>query len=181
MGGLFNVVNVATLQEIIREIPDFPKKGILFKDITPLLKHPDAFHYAIDALTVKLEEKKIDYIVGIESRGFIFSPVLAYKIRAGFIPVRKKGKLPWETEEVSYSLEYGEAVLEIHRDAFARGTRVAIVDDLLATGGTALATARLVEKLGGKVELIAFLVELQYLKGREKLSQYDVFSLVQYP
>jgi adenine phosphoribosyltransferase len=134
----------------------------------------------VDALTVKLEEKKIDYIVGIESRGFIFSPILAYKLRAGFVPVRKEGKLPSETEAVAYTLEYGESVLEIHRDAFQQGARVAIVDDLLATGGTALATAHLVEKLGGKVEILAFLVELTHLKGRNKLSGYDVFSLVHY-
>lgn len=173
-------MNQATLQTIIRDVPDFPKKGILFKDITPLLKDAKAFQLAIDAFVEQIGKKKIDYIVGIESRGFIFSPVLAYKLHAGFIPVRKKGKLPHKTEEVSYDLEYGSAVLEIHRDALEKGARVAIVDDLLATGGTALATAHLVEKLGGKVEMMAFLIELNFLNGREKLSKYDIFSLLQY-
>ena len=173
-------MNPATIQNIIRDIPDFPKKGILFKDITPLLKHPDAFRYAVDAIADELSKKEIDLIVGIESRGFIFSPVLAYKLNVGFVPVRKKGKLPWQTEQVSYTLEYGEAVLEIHRDAIERGAHVAIVDDLLATGGTALAAAHLVEKLGGRVTNISFLVELLFLNGRKKLTQYDVFSLIQY-
>jgi adenine phosphoribosyltransferase len=168
------------LQGIIRDIPDFPKKGIIFKDITPLLKDPEAFHFAVDALSAELKKKDIDFVVGIESRGFIFSPVLAYKLGVGFVPVRKEGKLPSETEQVAYTLEYGEAVLEIHQDALHPGARVAIVDDLLATGGTALATAHLVEKLGAKIETIAFLVELPFLKGREKLSHYDVFSLIQY-
>lgn len=171
---------VSSLKEIIRDIPDFPKKGIIFKDITPVLKHPRTFREAVDALAASLAEKKIDYIVGIESRGFIFSPVLAYKLNTGFVPVRKKGKLPHKTEQVAYALEYGEAVLEIHRDALPAGARVAIVDDLLATGGTALAAAHLVEKLGAEVAKMVFLVELNFLKGREKLSRYDVFSLVQY-
>ena len=174
------MMNTAAIQNIIRDIPDFPKKGILFKDITPLLRHPDAFRYAVDAISEALSKKELDLIVGIESRGFIFSPVLAYKLNVGFVPVRKKGKLPWQTEQVSYTLEYGEAVLEIHKDAIERGARVAIVDDLLATGGTAVAAAHLVEKLGGKVVHIAFLVELLFLNGRKKLSQYDVFSLIQY-
>lgn len=173
-------MNPAAIQNIIRDIPDFPKKGILFKDITPLLKHPDAFRYAVDTIAEELSKKQIDFIVGIESRGFIFSPVLAYKLNVGFIPVRKKGKLPWQTEQVAYALEYGEAVLEIHKDAVEKGARVAIVDDLLATGGTALAAAHLVEKLGGRVTSISFLVELLFLNGRKKLSQYDVFSLIQY-
>ncbi len=168
------------LKEIIRDIPDFPKKGILFKDITPLLQNPEAFHLAVDILAETLQNKKIDYIVGIESRGFIFSPVLAYKLNAGFIPVRKKGKLPHTTYEVGYALEYGEAILEIHQDAIPKGARVAIVDDLLATGGTAMACAQLVEKSGGKVEKIAFLIELLFLKGRDKLSKYDLFSIIQY-
>ena len=168
------------LQNIIRDIPDFPKKGILFKDITPLLSDAEAFRLSIDAFAAELQKKQIDYIVGIESRGFIFSPVLAYKLGAGFIPVRKKGKLPHKTEEVAYALEYGEAILEIHRDAFKPGARVAIVDDLLATGGTALAAAHLVERLGGKVEMIAFLIELIFLNGRQQLPRYDVFSLIKY-
>ena len=168
------------IKTIIRDVPDFPKKGIIFKDITPLLKHPERFRQAVDAIAVELAGKKIDFIVGIESRGFIFSPILAYKLNAGFVPVRKKGKLPHRTESAAYALEYGEAVLEIHQDALPKGSRVAIVDDLLATGGTALAAASLVEKLGGRIEKIAFLIELTFLHGRQKLYRYDVFSLVQY-
>ncbi len=168
------------LKEIIRDIPDFPKKGIIFKDITPLLQHPESFRYAVDTIAEVLQTKKIDYVVGIESRGFIFSPTLAYKLKAGFVPVRKKGKLPFQTFEMAYELEYGEAILEIHQDGLPKGARVAIVDDLLATGGTALAAARLVEKCGAKVEQIAFLVELAFLEGRKKLSSYDVFSIIQY-
>ncbi len=175
-----NPAKTLEIKEIIRDVPNFPKEGIVFKDITPLLKHPDAFRYAVDEITAVLREKKIDVIVGIESRGFIFSPVLAYKLNIGFVPVRKKGKLPYLTHQVAYSLEYGEAILEIHQDAILPGARVAIVDDLLATGGTALAAASLVEKLGGKVEKLAFLVELAFLNGREKLSAYDTFSLIQY-
>lgn len=168
------------LKKIIRDIPDFPKKGIVFKDITPLLKHPEAFRYAVDTIVENLQSKPIDYVVGIESRGFIFSPTLAYKLNAGFVPVRKKGKLPHQTFEMGYELEYGEAILEIHQDGLPKGARVAIVDDLLATGGTALATAKLVERCGAKVEKIAFLIELDFLKGREKLKNYDVFSILQY-
>ena len=167
-------------EDYIRDIPDFPKKGILFKDITPLLRHPKAFQAAVDSLAQALSKKSLDYIIGIESRGFIFSPVLSYKLGVGFIPVRKKGKLPHKTEQIDYSLEYGEATLEIHQDAFPKGARVAIVDDLLATGGTALAAASLAEKLGAKVETCAFIIELEFLKGREKLSRYAVFSLIQY-
>ena len=168
------------LKDIIRDIPDFPKKGIIFKDITPLLKNHDAFRSAVDQMADHLQSKKIDFVVGIESRGFIFSPTLAYKLGAGFIPVRKKGKLPHKTHEVSYSLEYGEAILEIHQDAIPAGSRVAIVDDLLATGGTAKAAAHLVEKCGAKVEKIAFLIELLFLHGRKSLSSYDIFSVIQY-
>ncbi len=173
-------MNQIVLQSLIRDVPDFPKKGIVFKDITTLLKEPQAFQFAVDELAKELEKRKIDFVVGIESRGFIFSPVLAYKLGTGFVPVRKEGKLPSETEQMAYTLEYGEAILEIHVDAFQKGARVAIVDDLLATGGTALAAAHLVEKLGGTVENIAFLVELKFLNGREKLSRYNIFSLIQY-
>ena len=169
------------LKSFVRDIPDFPKPGILFKDITPVLKDADCFRFIVDAVARELAPNgKIDFVVGIESRGFIMSPVLAYKLNAGFVPVRKKGKLPFRTEQESYTLEYGEAVLEIHQDAVGPGSRVVIIDDLLATGGTALAAARLVEKLGGKVVKIAFLVELLFLAGRKKLSGYDIFSLVQY-
>lgn len=168
------------LKEIIRDVPDFPKEGIIFKDITPVLQNADAFRFVVDKLYDEFKDKKIDYIVGIESRGFIFSPALAYKMNIGFIPVRKKGKLPADTEEVAYDLEYGQAVLEIHRDALPAGSKVAVVDDLLATGGTARATAKLVEKLGGKVEKMAFLVELLFLNGKKALSDYDIYSLIQY-
>ncbi|MDP3919792.1 MAG: adenine phosphoribosyltransferase [Candidatus Omnitrophota bacterium] len=164
----------------IRDVPNFPKEGIVFKDITPLLKEPAIFRSAVDIMVKKLAEKQVDFILGIESRGFIFSPILAYQLNAGFIPVRKAGKLPWLTHQVAYSLEYGEAVLEIHQDSIPKGARVAIVDDLLATGGTGKACAELTEKVGGEVAIFAFLVELSFLKGREKLSDYDVFSLVQY-
>lgn len=168
------------LSGIIRDIPDFPKKGIIFKDITPLLKHPEAFRCCVDLMLNHLKVKKVDYVIGIESRGFIFSPVLAYNLKVGFVPVRKQGKLPSRTHRMSYALEYGEGVLEIHQDAIPAGARVAIVDDLLATGGTALAAAHLVEKLGGEVVSVAFLIELAFLKGREKLSGYNVFSILKY-
>lgn len=169
------------IKKVIRDVPDFPKAGILFKDITPVLQDPDCFRFVIDSVARELAGSgKIDCIVGIESRGFIMSPVLAYKMNAGFVPVRKKGKLPYHTEQESYTLEYGEAILEIHKDALEPGSRVVIIDDLLATGGTALAAARLVEKLGGQVIKIAFLVELLFLAGRKKLPNYDIFSLVQY-
>ena len=168
------------LKRLVRDVPDFPKKGILFKDITPILKDPKALQFAADELTSLLEESRPELIVGIESRGFIFSPVLAYKLKAGFIPVRKKGKLPAQTIRTSYQLEYGENELEIHQDAVFEGARVAVVDDLLATGGTAQAAVHLVEKLGGKVVGVVFLVELLFLKGRDKLAGYPVFSLIQY-
>jgi adenine phosphoribosyltransferase len=168
------------IKSIIRDIPDFPKPGIVFKDITTLLQNPDAFRYAVDHLAKEIEKVDVDYVVGIESRGFIFSPILAYKLKAGFVPVRKKGKLPFRTEQVAYDLEYGNAVLEIHQDAIPAGARVAIIDDLLATGGTAMAAANLVEKLGAKVVKIAFVIELAFLNGRDKLSPYSISSLIQY-
>ena len=168
------------LKSLVRDVPDFPKKGILFKDITPILKDPDALQCAVDELTDQLEEFKPDQIVGIESRGFIFSPILAYKLKAGFVPVRKRGKLPALTIRTSYTLEYGENELEIHQDSILGGMRVVVVDDLLATGGTAKAAVNLVEKLGGEVVAVAFLVELTFLKGREKLGHYPIISLIQY-
>lgn len=170
----------ADLKALVRDIPDFPKKGIIFKDITPILKDPEAFQFAIDELAELLKGTRPDQIVGIESRGFIFSPILAYKLKAGFVPVRKRGKLPFKTLRVAYALEYGEAEIEIHEDAILKGMKVAVIDDLLATGGTAQAAVRLVEKLGGEVVAVGFLVELGFLKGREKLSGYNVFSLIQY-
>lgn len=171
---------LAQLKSLIRDVPDFPKKGIIFKDITPILKDQKAFKISVDRILTALSKTKIDYVIGIESRGFIFSPAVAYQMNAGFIPVRKSGKLPYKTIQVPYTLEYGEAILEMHEDAIEPGARVAIVDDLLATGGTSLAAAQLVEKLGGKVELLAFIVELSFLKGRNQLLPRKVVSLVQY-
>lgn len=168
------------LKSMIRDIPDFPKKGIIFKDITPILKHPGALQFAVDEMADLLEKWQPDQIAGIESRGFIFSPILAYKLKAGFVPVRKRGKLPAKTIRTSYQLEYGEAELEIHEDAVFQGMKVAVVDDLLATGGTSQAAIRLIEKLGGEVVAVAFLVELTFLKGREKLTGHNIFSLIQY-
>ena len=173
-------MNLNKLKALIRDVPDFPKKGIIFKDITPLLKDGRALKFACDLLAENFKGVKIDQVVGIESRGFIFSPLLAYLLGAGFVPVRKKGKLPAAKEAVSYSLEYGEDSLEIHLDAINRGTQVIIVDDLLATGGTAQAVVQLVEKLGGTVLGCAFLIELAFLKGRDRLKDYQVHSLIQY-
>jgi adenine phosphoribosyltransferase len=168
------------LKKTIRDIPDFPKPGILFKDITTLLKDKSALKKSIDILAAEFKGKRIKYVVGIESRGFIFGTALAYKLGAGFIPVRKKGKLPAKTRSVTYSLEYGTDTLEIHEDALKSGDRVIIVDDLLATGGTVKAVAELVSGLGAKIMGIAFVIELSFLKGREKVSGYPVFSIIQY-
>jgi adenine phosphoribosyltransferase len=171
---------VERIKGLIRDIPDFPQPGIIFKDITPLLADDDAFSSAIDLIVVRYGRGNVDKVVGIEARGFILASPVAYHFGAGFIPVRKEGKLPWEAEREEYALEYGTAVLEIHKDAIRDGDRVLIVDDVLATGGTARATARLVERLGGKVVGIACLIELTFLKGRENLAGYDFFSLVTY-
>lgn len=168
------------LKEKIRNIPDFPKKGILFRDITTLIGDKEAFREVIDVLANRLNDKKIDVVACIESRGFILGGALAYRIGASLVPIRKKGKLPSETYSASYDLEYGKDTLEIHCDAFEGGANVLILDDLLATGGTASASASLVEQLGGKVLEITFLIELTDLKGREKLSGYPVFSLIKY-
>jgi adenine phosphoribosyltransferase len=168
------------LKQLIREVPDFPKQGILFYDITTLLKDREGFRHTIDALKRQYEKLGVDLVIGIEARGFIFAPALAYALDAGFVPVRKPKKLPAERARVSYALEYGTDSLEIHRDAVNKGSRVLIVDDLLATGGTARATTHLVEQLGGTVVGIAFVVELTFLGGREKLDGYEVFSLLQY-
>lgn len=168
------------LRERIRDIPDFPKPGIVFKDIAPLLADHVAFSTAIDAIVVHFGRGTVDKVVGIEARGFIVASPVAYHFGAGFVPVRKAGKLPWKTKAESYSLEYGEATLEIHADAIQPGERVAIVDDVLATGGTAAACVRLVEQLGGSVVGLAFLVELEFLKGRAQLGGYDCVSLVTY-
>src|SRR5437879_3327800 len=173
-------VNCEPLKKLIREIPDFPKKGILFYDITTLLKDKLGLATLIDALAEYYLPKKVDLVLGMEARGFIFGPALAYRLNAGFVPVRKPGKLPAETEKVSYDLEYGSNSLEMHKDAIRTGQRVLIVDDLLATGGTAVATAQLASGLGAQIAGLAFVVELDFLKGREKLAKYDVFSLLHY-
>ncbi len=168
------------LANTIREVPDFPQKGILFYDITTLLKNPQALKESIDQLTEHYRDIKIDAIAGIESRGFIFGMPLAYNLGVGFLSVRKPNKLPAETISESYALEYGLNTLEIHVDAVEKGQKILVVDDLLATGGTAKATCKLIERLGGEVAGLAFAIELTFLKGREKLSQYEIFSLLQY-
>ncbi len=168
------------LKKLIREVPDFPKPGILFYDITTLLKAPAGLKSVIDALKSRYGSSDVDLVLGIEARGFIFAPALAYALGAGFIPVRKPKKLPAATVREEYQLEYGTDSLEIHADAIQPGQRVLVVDDLLATGGTAAAVARLVEKLGGRVAGFGFVVELDFLNGRQKLAGYDVFSLLQY-
>src|SRR5262245_50390964 len=168
------------LKKMIREVPDFPKKGILFYDITTLLKDKAGFKNVIDVLTEQVRPHRPDSILGIEARGFIFAPALAYNLGAGFVPIRKPKKLPAETERISYELEYGMDTLEMHTDAIKTGMRVGIADDLLATGGTALASVRLVEKLGGKVAALTFVIELEALKGRDRLAGYNVVSLMKY-
>ncbi len=168
------------LKSLIREVPDFPKPGILFYDITTLLKDKNGLRGAIDGLKDHYADAGVDVVLGIEARGFIFAPALAYALGAGFVPIRKPKKLPSECISVSYALEYGTDSLEMHRDAVSNGSQVLIVDDLLATGGTAKAATQLVEQLGGKVAGVGFVVELTFLKGREKLDGYDVFSLLQY-
>ena|SRR6266481_8664740 len=173
-------INCEPLKKLIREVPDFPKKGILFYDITTLLKDKTGFATLIDALSEAYIGKNIDLIVGIEARGFIFGPALAYRLNAGFVPVRKPKKLPAATAKISYDLEYGTDTLEIHKDAVQNGQRVIVVDDLLATGGTAAATVQLIKNIGGEVAGCAFVVELDFLKGRERLNGIDVVSLLHY-
>jgi len=168
------------LKKVIRNIPDFPKQGILFRDITTLLKDKKAFKLAVDSLAAKFKNKKIDVVVAVEARGFIFGGAIAHKIGAGFIPVRKKGKLPWKTNSVTYNLEYGTDTLEMHHDAIEPGDKVLIIDDLLATGGTVKAVTDLIKQLEGKIAGIAFLIELTDLKGAEKLKGYPVFSLIKF-
>jgi adenine phosphoribosyltransferase len=173
-------VDCEPLKKLIREVPDFPKPGILFYDITTLLKDRRGLAMLIDALAEHYLDKKIDLVLGMEARGFIFGPALAYRLNAGFIPVRKPGKLPAATEKYDYALEYGTNTLEIHKDAIEKGQRVIIVDDLLATGGTAEATAKLAESLGADIAGLGFVVELDFLNPRAKLKHYDVFSLLHY-
>lgn len=168
------------LKEFIRSVADFPKKGILFRDITTLIKDAGAFKYVIDKFYEHYKDKKIDKVVSTEARGYIFGGALAYKLGAGVVIVRKPGKLPAQTSKEEYELEYGTDALEIHKDAITRGERVLVFDDLLATGGTALATCKLAERLGGKIVGVAFLIELADLKGIEKLKDYKVFSLIKY-
>jgi adenine phosphoribosyltransferase len=173
-------LNSDQLKNLIREVPDFPKKGILFYDITTLLKDKAGYATLIDVLAERYIGKGVDLILGMEARGFIFGPALAYRLSAGFVPVRKPGKLPAATERVEYDLEYGSNVLEVHKDAIQKGQRVLIVDDLLATGGTAEATAKLASGLGAEITGLAFVVELDFLKGRDKLKPYDVYSVLHY-
>jgi adenine phosphoribosyltransferase len=168
------------LKSTIREIPDWPKKGILFYDVTTLLKRKDSFHQVIQALTAPFQNQQVDIVIGIEARGFILAPVVAYGLNAGFVPVRKHGKLPAATFEVAYDLEYGSDCLEIHQDAIQPGQRVLIVDDLIATGGTARAVAGVVEKMGGKVVGFGFMVELTALEGCKKLEGYPITSILKY-
>ncbi len=168
------------LKQKIRSIPDFPSKGILFRDITTLLKDGPAFKKTVDLIADSCNDAKIDAVAGIEARGFIFAGAAAVRLGAGFVPIRKKGKLPAETFSQSYDLEYGKDTLEVHRDAFSAGGRVLLVDDLLATGGTAAACVKLIEKAGAEVAGIAFLIELCGLKGADKLSGYPVYSILRY-
>ena len=168
------------LTDIIRSIPDFPEPGIIFRDITTVLQDADSLTLAIDAITDKLVGVDFDLVIGPESRGFIFGVPIAYKLHKGFVPVRKKGKLPYLTVNKSYELEYGSAVIEMHRDAIAKGQKIAVIDDLLATGGTCKALAEMVEEVGGVVVSMVFLIELESLRGRDLLSGYNVQSIIQY-
>ncbi len=171
---------IEKLKAAIRDIPDFPKKGIIFKDITPVLKDAELFSLLIDELKRPFLKEKIDKVVGIESRGFIIGGVLAKELKAGFIPLRKPGKLPYKTYSAEYELEYGMDKIEMHVDAISNGDRVLIVDDVIATGGTAKASAELVEKAGGKIIGIEFFIELEFLGGREKIKDYNVISLIKF-
>lgn len=168
------------LKNFIRDIPDYPKKGIIFRDITPLLNNAEAFRFAVNSICEYFGSKKVDKIVSMEARGFIFGSVVAYKLGCSFVPVRKKGKLPYKTISIEYELEYGTDVLEIHEDGIKKGDNVVIIDDVLATGGTAKAVAKLVEKCGGKIIGLGFLIELTYLNPRNNLVGYDIFSLIKY-
>jgi adenine phosphoribosyltransferase len=168
------------LKHLIREVPDFPKPGILFYDITTLLKDPVGLHRAVDSLANYYVGRRIDCVVGVEARGFIFAPMVAYRLNAGFIPVRKANKLPADVARASYDLEYGTDSLEVHRDAITEGNSILIIDDLLATGGTAAAVAQLVEHLQGRIAGFGFLIELKALRGRERISSYEVHTVLQY-
>jgi adenine phosphoribosyltransferase len=174
------VADTSALRELVRDIPDWPRPGIVFRDITPLLAAPDAFALTVDELAAPYADEPIDKVIGIEARGFVFAAPVAYRRGAGFVPVRKVGKLPWEIEQEEYVLEYGTDLLEIHRDAVHPGERVLIVDDVIATGGTAAATARLVERLGGEVAGFAFLLELTALGGRSRLVGHRMHVVLEY-
>jgi adenine phosphoribosyltransferase len=168
------------LKTAIRDVPDFPIKGILFKDITPVLQDGKLFRAAVDAIADRHKGKKVDAVIGIDARGFIFAGAVAYKLGVGMIPIRKKGKLPWKTVVTSYTLEYGSETSEMHIDAVKKGDNIIIVDDLLATGGTAMAACNLVKQLGGTVSEVDFLIELSFLKGRDRLKGHDVFAVITY-
>ena len=173
-------MDIEAIKQLIRDVPDFPEPGIVFKDITPVLADPNAFSTIIDLIVVHFGRGNVDKVVGIEARGFILAAPVAYHFGAGVVPIRKAGKLPWTTESEEYSLEYGTATLELHRDAVTPGERVLVVDDVLATGGTAKAAASLVERIGGTVCGIACLIELNFLHGRDKVAGHDLFTLIQY-
>jgi adenine phosphoribosyltransferase len=168
------------LKKFIRDIPDFPQKGVMFRDITTILKNPDAFKFCIDSIVNKYRDSKIDKVVSIEARGYIFGGAIAYNLGCGIVPVRKLGKLPAETVRMEYELEYGKNVIEIHKDGIEKGERVLLFDDVLATGGTMLAACKLVETLSGVVAACTFIANLTYLSGTEKLKDYDVYALVEY-
>jgi len=171
-------MDIETLKAAIRDVPDFPKPGIIFKDITPILGDSDLFHGAVDILTERHRNKGVDKIAAIDARGFLFAGAMCDRLGTGLVPIRKKGKLPYKTYEETYDLEYGSATVTIHQDAFEKGERVVLVDDLLATGGTAAASARLIEQAGGEVVEIDFLIELAFLNGRKKLTGYKVFTAI---
>ena len=168
------------LKKLIRDVPDFPKKGIIFKDITPLLQDPKGLRTAVEVISQHYKNKKIDIVVGAEARGFILAPTIAFNLGAGFVPIRKPGKLPYKKISESYSLEYGTDTLEMHKDGIKKGQHVLMVDDLLATGGTMAACCKMVESLGGNIAGCTFLIELAFLNGRNALSKYDVFSVIKY-
>src|SRR4030067_3595987 len=168
------------LKKLIRDVPDFPRKGIVFKDITPLLQNPKGLRESVEAISTHYENKKIDVVVGAEARGFILAPTIAFNLGAGFVPIRKPGKLPYEKISMSYALEYGTDTLEIHKDGVRKGQQALMVDDLLATGGTMAACCKMVESLGGNGIGCAFLIELTFLNGRKNLNKYEIFSLIRY-
>jgi adenine phosphoribosyltransferase len=172
------IADAAWLADRLRDVPDFPKPGIVFKDLTPLLADVEAFRFTVDALADRVAEQSVEKVVGVEARGFIFASAIAYRLGSGLVPVRKPGKLPWHTATETYELEYGTDSLEVHEDAISAGDDVYVIDDVLATGGTAAATCRLVERLGGRVAGVGFVVELGFLGGRAKLPDYDVVSLI---